>query len=557
MNSQRKQNRIIKNLDLIILGIFYSLCFSFLTFAQTLNIRDDLATDTLILVPQNITPPSPLEGQLYYNNTDNLIYYYNGTDWLVLRGSGDTTIGSAIVASNTANATRADYVCDGTQDETQIRNAISSLGTTGGAVYLLEGSYSLQDEPDDGEYDITLSSNQALIGTGAGTILGFYRGPDNRDQWIVIDNTCNNTFISQVRIKGGIADIAHNGLKFINTNYCLLENTWIENRGGPLEVIASIKGRNVVSNNFLHYLTTSSGCIASFNSITKSVEWDLGTIVDNIIIEGGIKRPNTSVVVGNNVGGDIDISDQNHNIIGANRLNGSITGNGTAAAATLYNNLIFSNEVSGGISIINDHLASPGPQRNLIVSNSIFRNSGTGMNFEIFEYNLISSNYISISTGSNYGINIYPGSWGNHSVYDNYLVGNFITGDGVSQPINDRGTRTRYTDKVKINLEPGNYTGLTNGGTLTPQGAVSFLRLTPTSNINLGNPNIAPGKSAGDILIIENAASDNYYVRFKDGQGIILEDSILTGGNLELYPQDILVVMWNGANWVEIGYSNN
>ena len=35
-------------------------------------------------------PASPATGQVYYNTTDNLVYFYNGSGWVVMSGSGAT-----------------------------------------------------------------------------------------------------------------------------------------------------------------------------------------------------------------------------------------------------------------------------------------------------------------------------------------------------------------------------------------------------------------------------------------------------------------------------------
>ncbi|MEM2174276.1 MAG: hypothetical protein QXI58_01430 [Candidatus Micrarchaeia archaeon] len=52
-----------------------------------------------------------------------------------------------IAAYNSKNKERADIVCDGVADEIEINNAINSLGTTGGIIYLMEGEYNLQENP--------------------------------------------------------------------------------------------------------------------------------------------------------------------------------------------------------------------------------------------------------------------------------------------------------------------------------------------------------------------------------------------------------------------------
>jgi len=57
-----------------------------------------------IVLHQSVTPPnSPVEGQVYENTTDHLIYYYNGTSWVDITGdvkSVDNSANGGLVATN-------------------------------------------------------------------------------------------------------------------------------------------------------------------------------------------------------------------------------------------------------------------------------------------------------------------------------------------------------------------------------------------------------------------------------------------------------------------------
>lgn len=59
----------------------------------------------------------------------------------------------------------ADYVCDGTSDQTEINNAISALPTSGGKIVLLEGTYNISDTININKPNVTIE------GMGAGTRL--------------------------------------------------------------------------------------------------------------------------------------------------------------------------------------------------------------------------------------------------------------------------------------------------------------------------------------------------------------------------------------------------
>jgi len=58
--------------------------------------------------------------------------------------------------SSQADKDRADYVCDGDDDDVQIQAAIDSLGSGGGAIYIAEGTYTADDTMRIEEDDITI-----------------------------------------------------------------------------------------------------------------------------------------------------------------------------------------------------------------------------------------------------------------------------------------------------------------------------------------------------------------------------------------------------------------
>lgn len=69
-----------------------------------------------------------------------------------------------IAASDSRIASTADYVCDGTADQTEINNAITALSSTGGEIKLLEGNYSITGT-------INLKDSITLTGCGWNTII--------------------------------------------------------------------------------------------------------------------------------------------------------------------------------------------------------------------------------------------------------------------------------------------------------------------------------------------------------------------------------------------------
>lgn len=116
--------------------------------------------------------------EMYYDSTeDRLEFEYTDTgavsyipadkdvDLTEAGGEGASTATYTVAAQDSQNDHLADYVCDGTSDETEINQAISDLPSgTGGHIYLMEGNYTI-DEPitDQGMVDVVLE------GAGRGT----------------------------------------------------------------------------------------------------------------------------------------------------------------------------------------------------------------------------------------------------------------------------------------------------------------------------------------------------------------------------------------------------
>ena len=107
-----------------------------------------------------------------------------------------------VVGTSTAGYTsdQVDYLCDGTEDQVEINQAISNLPSTGGEVLLLDGSYNISGD------DIIISqSGVTLCGCGAGTILnmGTLIYPTNASIRVVsqnINGVLHNTCIQNLHL---------------------------------------------------------------------------------------------------------------------------------------------------------------------------------------------------------------------------------------------------------------------------------------------------------------------------------------------------------------------
>jgi len=79
---------------------------------------------------------------------------------------GNTII---VCASDSLDTGRADYICDGVNDEVQINDALTDASAKNGSVLLLEGTYYLDDV-------VNIPTDTTLKGVGWGSILRINKG---------------------------------------------------------------------------------------------------------------------------------------------------------------------------------------------------------------------------------------------------------------------------------------------------------------------------------------------------------------------------------------------
>lgn len=108
-------------------------------------------------------------GELVFDLSTKTLYTWSGSEWVAAKGGGGSAI-ITVAASDSLKKDLADYVCDGTDDQEEINNAIASLPDTGGMVVLLEGTYNISASIK------ILKSNVTLIGCGWATKLFLVNG---------------------------------------------------------------------------------------------------------------------------------------------------------------------------------------------------------------------------------------------------------------------------------------------------------------------------------------------------------------------------------------------
>ena len=180
-----------------------------------------------------------------------------------------------VAASNSLDPSRADYQCDGVDDQIEIQAAIDALPAIGGEVNLLEGTYSINDP-------ILMPSNSSLVGSGFSTVLRLVDAKDVNIRVIInADGVAGNQFIviKNLTIDGNRAAQAAGlqyGIFFDNVSYSLIENLHVKDfrQATPTAGIAIYNStRNIISGN------TVEGCwtgiktyqASNYNIITKNL----------------------------------------------------------------------------------------------------------------------------------------------------------------------------------------------------------------------------------------------------------------------------------------------
>ncbi|HEC69508.1 MAG TPA: hypothetical protein ENI31_04425 [Candidatus Omnitrophica bacterium] len=447
-------------------------------------------------------------------------------------------------------------------------------------MYLLEGTYNISDTTK-------VPSDVSIIGQGAGAVM-FVINSSPLTTGVIsnADDIGGNSriLIKNLRIDGNKDNNTNNnqcGIYFRNVNESLIANFWIENtKAQSIRFYGQVGhacDNNIISENMISKNTV--GSLGYANILLQN--FLRGIVSKNIFTADSPNTYGISLVSAKNItvagnyiapahGSGIGQQSSSDNIIVGNKVVVSDAYNVAFNSRCVVAGNNLENEATTGTAIIDNQ----GPL-NSVISDSIIQSSFEGIrliskrhnisgNIDVIsgnshgiylsaagantsKCNLISSNYIykSSGVGTTYGVYIWLTSASN-----NYLVGNLI-GGAFTAYIQDNGTSTFYTDKLKITLQKGEYTGLENGGTLTPSGPASYLRLNPASNITLGNPAIADGKTGGDILILENT-SDTYTIMINDNNNVQLHINPLT-----LDKNDTLTLIWDGNDWIETGYSNN
>lgn len=564
---------------------------------QKLKVEGDLivqSADTgpprygLIARPQR-QPSSAEKGEVYYDEGEKKFCWYDGVGWSTM-GSGEEYIATRVVAAyNSAGSTRdgtnpctiggtcvnpkADYTCDGTFDEDTINAALNSLAAgVRGVVYLLEGTYDIRSSP----VQIT-SDNVALVGAGKGTVLRIgNNGSTDKAIYVLGDRV----LISQLSIDGNKSNNTNEiaGIYLWGVESFKIDKVWVENMTGDGIVIegdpAAPSRHNIIVNSCIrnndkngiriyksddniisgNFIENNNWQYAGLGGIAIEGSADAGLYSRRNIISGNVIKNNADYGIGTG-----DFTSLNMAFNNQVRDNSSIGIYMVGSFSSDYKNLgniVSANNIQGGTGAFPHGIMLDG--ENSIISGNILRDIA-GCDSIYIPYIcsvVISGNRIYDSTT----VAGFPsnGIWVAH--YNKYIFGNLVDGPALvgttfDTRIFDASVASQYTDKAKITLDRA-VVSPANGSTLdtssSPRAYVAFVP-NSASSITLSNTTaIANGKVAGDMLILEGT-SDTYTFTIPHNANTVLS----AGAAKTLGKDDTLSLIWNGIDWIEIGYCDN
>lgn len=535
---------------------------------ENLEVKGKIQADSLILPGGTAFPATPVKGEVFYRSDSGQkrFYTFDGQGW---SGGNDKTVATKIVAAfNSLDASRADYPCTGTDDQTTIQTAINALGNAkGGVVYLLEGTYNLSGPIifDDGSVfprDRIDDSGKSLIGAGGGSLIRLISGTN-----LINATNVRSLLLGRLSLDGNGSSY---GISFDNVSFSKIDKLWIrrislrsidltdspnntisncriEGGGGSAGISLMRSNNNLIQNNYLQRRNISVRSSSQNRLLANSVSDSSGYGIlltysaDNNIVSGNNLR-------NNNKGIALE-RDNDRNLISQNLIQSS-TAYGIDVWSNGRNNIILANTISAGNGW---GVRISGGVNNFILANLLSENRDGGILITLGAMwpdpnsNFLFSNRIS-SSFSGYGIDI------DRMAQDTYLAGNLIDGPGyaitgTSGPIRDEGSiagggkNTRYTDKTNMSLEPVTDTDKN----IENSRPASYVRIDGNGAWTIEN-----GRSSGDILVIEKILPASGSATFSAGGNLKLP-----GGAVGLGQNDTLTLIWDGAFWVEVGYSNN
>jgi len=534
-------------------------------------------------------PSSPVEGQMFWSTATATPYWYTGSQW-----KGDVSGATFVVAtSDSKNKWKADYVADGTADEVEIQAAIDALPSGGGKVTLLEGTYTTTNR-------IILDSNQTLEGMGYATHI--YNTGTTYSAVRVIGVAATHkekVVVSNLRITGVAG--SSNGIYFYYCDYCRAVDNWIEDIGNE-GILFSSSTHSIARGNKISggdkdtdgvKLVNTKYSIISGNNIK-----DMGSggtcpcTSDGIELEHSAYNTITSNVIegGNEYGISLE-SASIYNSITSNIIRNTAS-TGILITGGIDNlvsgNMVFDSSSNGIVNYTNCH--------GTVISGNLIENSDgygiwvTGANYTAVTGNIVkgdsdSGHGIVLASGASYGVvsgNVVEGmaGAGSNCIYlaggssENVVTGNVVrdcslyeflmTDDSDNNVIignnffgqgSNFGTATGNMEKANLGYSPALVIDAVDD-VIEARGEV--VRLNPNGDYTLTSaPTIADGVEQGDTLTLIAANNEPNTVTIQD-QGTLASSNLqLATSTRVIAAGKVLVLIWDGTDWIEVSYADN
>lgn len=465
------------------------------------------ADKSLTLTGGTTRPSSPVEGMMFYDTTAKQLLVYANGKWQADR----STAMRIVAASNSPQAVKdgADYIADGTGDQTEINAALTAAA--GGKVYLAEGTYTINAS-------ISMPNNTALVGSGKGTIITLPNSVGSDVYMIVNTDTVTGTglTIRDLRIDGNGTNQATNYFEAISLNHvgsatadgAAISGVWIDNMmatNGGFAIGFTSSRQSTVSN--VNVTKTKGGIYfdsSSYITVSSSMFRESRSAGEVYSTSSAITIANNSIYHASSPVPAIRV-EGTLNTVSGNTIIGT-GGAGISLLTSATKNTVIGNTISGlgkGINIEN----STG---NSIISNRVSDGTDTGggaISLYNSSSNLLSNNHITDTAGATYAIDITDAA-----STSNTLAGNIYSGTGASS-IHDLGTGTVYANQL-------NASGiLTNSASAIKSSAATAFQIqnagatetllgadASANRIKIGNSTAA---AAGDVtlLVLDNVVS--------------------------------------------------
>jgi predicted acyltransferase (DUF342 family) len=295
---------------------------------------------------QNLsTPPSsPVTGQIYYNNSDNLLYFWNGTEWLTASGDfGDSNyttrvkFGQAVSHGTSQYVAHADHTHDvadiiGTANQITVTKAVNGDATISIPSQLNVTNINAGNVELSGSADIT-GTLEVTDATNLNSTLTV-DGHTELNNTLHVDGA--TTLNSTVAVTG---QTTLNGLVNINANTTIVGDLTLS--GGTSDI--SVGGNATVSGtSTLNGATTIDDTL----NVTGAADFDSTVNVDGAITTSGQLTVNNSL----DLNGSADVLNA-LTVGGATNLNSTLDVTGAAqldSTLAVTGNVTLSADVSVG-----------------------------------------------------------------------------------------------------------------------------------------------------------------------------------------------------------------